>query len=146
MEPHHSVLDLCAAPGSKTTQLLEVVSKDRDYDPDNPKTSNSKQGYVVANDCDFKRAMMLVTQCKRINSPALMVTCHAGQWFPILSHAKNDAKGSEGNFDRVLCDVPCSGDGTLRKCPQVWAKWNASQGVNLHPLQVSEGNGCRFFK
>ncbi|CAG0906297.1 unnamed protein product, partial [Darwinula stevensoni] len=39
-------------------------------------------------------------------------------------------------FDRVLCDVPCSGDGTLRKNADVWQKWNISNGNNLHGLQV----------
>lgn len=35
-------------------------------------------------------------------------------------------------FDRILCDVPCSGDGTLRKNPDIWPKWNAANGANLH--------------
>lgn len=44
---------------------------------------------------------------------------------------------SQGNlkFDRVLCDVPCSGDGTLRKNADIWPKWNASNGCNLHGIQ-----------
>lgn len=35
-------------------------------------------------------------------------------------------------FDRILCDVPCSGDGTLRKNFDVWMKWNAANGASLH--------------
>lgn len=42
--------------------------------------------------------------------------------------------GSVGpiKFDRILCDVPCSGDGTLRKNFDVWGKWNPVNGANLH--------------
>lgn len=35
-------------------------------------------------------------------------------------------------FDRILCDVPCSGDGTLRKNLDVWMKWNTANGASLH--------------
>lgn len=35
-------------------------------------------------------------------------------------------------YDRILCDVPCSGDGTLRKNQDIWSKWTPNQGVNLH--------------
>lgn len=37
---------------------------------------------------------------------------------------------------RVLCDVPCSGDGTLRKLPDLWRRWNAGAAQPLHRLQV----------
>lgn len=35
-------------------------------------------------------------------------------------------------YDRILCDVPCSGDGTLRKNPDIWKKWHINGGYNLH--------------
>lgn len=37
-------------------------------------------------------------------------------------------------FDRILCDVPCTGDGTLRKNADIWTKWNTANGNNLHGL------------
>ena len=32
-------------------------------------------------------------------------------------------------FDRILCDVPCSGDGTMRKAPDIWRRWNMANGI-----------------
>ena len=40
-------------------------------------------------------------------------------------------------YDKILCDVPCSGDGATRKLPIKWVKWHTSDGHVLHPLQLS---------
>ncbi|KAG6597962.1 tRNA (cytosine(34)-C(5))-methyltransferase [Phytophthora cinnamomi] len=127
VEPHHRVLDMCAAPGSKTSQLLESLHS-QEFE-----TGKTPTGVVVANDVDLKRAYMLVHQSKRISSPALLVTCHEAQNIPFLGE---DGKESEGVFDRILCDAPCSGDGTLRKNPLIWKNWSAKNGIALHPLQL----------
>ncbi|MDP6563146.1 MAG: hypothetical protein QF377_05205, partial [Candidatus Thalassarchaeum sp.] len=44
-------------------------------------------------------------------------------------------KVPEDGFDKVLVDVPCTGSGTTRKNPDVWAKWLPSSGRSLHDLQ-----------
>ena len=126
-EPHHKVLDMCAAPGSKTSQLLELVNlpaKPGDTEP---------TGFVVANDADYKRAYMLVHQMRRINSPAIFICCCDAQFFPLI---RSEEYPSEGLFDRVLCDVPCSGDGTSRKNPGIWKRWNQLNAMALHNLQL----------
>ncbi len=68
----------------------------------------------------------------RVHSPHLLVTNHSAEYFPLLT----DAEGKPQRFDRVLCDVPCSGDGTMRKAPDIWRKWNVSGGNGLHIMQL----------
>lgn len=46
------------------------------------------------------------------------------------------AGGGKGIFDRIICDVPCSGDGTFRKYRDKWGHWQAHQGRQLHSLQL----------
>mmetsp|Transcript_6418 Transcript_6418/g.18329 ORF Transcript_6418/g.18329 Transcript_6418/m.18329 type:complete len:937 (-) Transcript_6418:158-2968(-) len=133
-KPHHVVLDMAAAPGSKTSQLLEIVNLPTDEECHEPK------GCVVANDSDVKRAYMLTHQTRRINSPAIFITSCDARFFPLLRYSKDDVKSDdspEGIFDRVLCDVPCTGDGTARKNPGIWKSWTALNGYALHPLQLA---------
>ncbi|PHU00009.1 hypothetical protein BC332_29796 [Capsicum chinense] len=140
VRPDHFALDMCAAPGSKTFQLLEMI-----HHLAEPGTLPS--GMVLANDVDVQRCNLLIHQTKRMSTANLIVTNHEAQHFPSCRLDRNCANGSETQkvseldinqlqFDRVLCDVPCSGDGTLRKAPDIWRKWNAGNGNGLHGLQI----------
>merc|ERR1719312_684911 len=128
VEPHHTVLDMCAAPGSKTTQLLEAV-----HDlPD----GELPTGLVVANDSDNSRCYMLTHQVKRLQSPCVIITNHDATIMPdLMVPAKDSGKLVPMMYDRILCDVPCSGDGTMRKNPDIWTKWNPVNSSNLHGIQ-----------
>ncbi|XP_030760200.1 tRNA (cytosine(34)-C(5))-methyltransferase [Sitophilus oryzae] len=126
VQPHHKILDMCAAPGSKTAQLLELLHKNDDAIP---------SGYVVANDVDNKRCYMLVHQAKRLNSPCVAVINHDSAMLPNMFETLADGSSQQIQFDRILCDVPCSGDGTLRKNPDIWTKWTPANALNLHGIQ-----------
>lgn len=126
VKPTSTVLDTCAAPGSKTFQLLEMLHAGAGGDV-------IPGGYVVANDSDSKRCNLLTHQTKRMASPCLIVTNHEGQKFPVIRH---EDKTEVMLFDRILCDVPCSGDGTLRKAPDLWRRWNVGMGLGLHRIQL----------
>jgi 16S rRNA C967 or C1407 C5-methylase (RsmB/RsmF family) len=86
---------------------------------------------VIANDTDSKRAYMLTHQARRLNSPAMLITNNDARRLPNL---KMDEMNKTMKFDRILCDVPCSGDGTLRKNPSLWKNFNAHLGHATHPL------------
>ncbi|KAL0912421.1 hypothetical protein M5K25_018391 [Dendrobium thyrsiflorum] len=126
--PDHYILDMCAAPGSKTFQLLEIIHQ-------SVKPGSLPHGLVIANDVDVQRCNLLIHQTKRMCSANLIVTNHEAQYFPSCL-LQGELKKDILQFDRVLCDVPCSGDGTLRKAPDIWRKWNAGMGNGLHRLQV----------
>ncbi|CAR29453.1 hypothetical protein ZYGR_0AD01350 [Zygosaccharomyces rouxii] len=128
VQPHHTVLDMCAAPGSKTAQMIEYLHRDND----------EPSGFVVANDADAKRSHMLVHQLKRLNSANLIVVNHDAQFFPrVKAHPDHTNKKDILRFDRVLCDVPCSGDGTMRKNVNVWRDWTTQNGLALHNVQLN---------
>eukprot|EP01116_Phalansterium_solitarium_P013353 TRINITY_DN30728_c0_g1_i1.p1 TRINITY_DN30728_c0_g1~~TRINITY_DN30728_c0_g1_i1.p1 ORF type:complete len:768 (-),score=228.60 TRINITY_DN30728_c0_g1_i1:186-2489(-) len=140
IEPQHSVLDMCAAPGSKTSQVIEFLHA-KDSDLRNPPT-----GFVVANDLDLNRCYLLTHQIKRLDSPNVLVTNHEAQNFPfikvppeLVSDGGLEGVARDGRllfvFDRIICDVPCSGDGTLRKAPDLWQRWSPGLGLGLHRLQ-----------
>jgi multisite-specific tRNA:(cytosine-C5)-methyltransferase len=76
----------------------------------------------------------MLTHCAlRLNSPCLFVAHNDARQIPSLKIDKNK---NQMKFDRVLCDVPCSGDGTLRKNLGLWKTFNYHIGHGLHPLQL----------
>jgi 16S rRNA C967 or C1407 C5-methylase (RsmB/RsmF family) len=54
----------------------------------------------------------------------------------VLALPGDATDASTALFDRILVDAPCSGDGTIRKEPMVWRRWNVKDGVELHALQL----------
>jgi len=117
--PTTTLLDLCASPGSKTMQALEVCHA------------------VVANDIHplrteaLKDAVIRASLPPAVNSRLILAT-HDGSQFPVpLSKSLL--------FDKVMADVPCSGDGTIRKDLTIMPRWNPSVSNKLHPVQVSIG-------
>jgi multisite-specific tRNA:(cytosine-C5)-methyltransferase len=152
VKPGMVVLDMCAAPGSKSAQLAEMIHGDEeervrrtangesmenggeegDYSDDGRST-----GLLIANDSDYKRAGMLVHQVKRLNFPNLIVTQHDASIFPSIELPNSTSRQKQYlKYDRILADVPCSGDGTARKNPNVWQKWTPKDGLGLHGLQL----------
>ncbi len=88
-QPGERVLDLCSAPGGKTTHLAELVGD---------------RGCVVASEVDERRIRGLLGNVYRLLHPGVLTVACDGRDFP------------EGAlFDRVLVDAPCSGEGTLRR-------------------------------
>lgn len=106
--PGERILDLCAAPGSKTLHIASLMSQ---------------RGTVVANDLNGGRLAALRHHLDRMGFPNVTVTLHDGT--NLNRHA--------GVFDRILCDVPCSCEGTVRKNPAApaWGGdyWKKLQGV-----------------
>lgn len=159
--PGMTVLDMCAAPGSKSAQLmellhsgeeetiLEVAQKAREgtagpepLGPEGLSDDGRTTGLLICNDSDYKRAHMLIHQMKRLSSPNLIVTNHDATMYPSIKLPP--APAAEGKpqmnrylkFDRILADVPCSGDGTPRKNVSVWKDWNPANALGLYTTQA----------
>ena len=174
VQPGMTVLDMCAAPGSKAAQVIEMVhageetrmrevlrrmAKDegRKLSPDGEiikeelgeveksggwSDDGRTTGLLIANDSDYKRAHMLIHQMKRLNSPNLIVTNHDATMFPSIKlpfqpgHRGATSPNRYLKFDRILADVPCSGDGTCRKNINIWKDWHPGNGLGLFSTQV----------
>ncbi|KAL3493472.1 S-adenosyl-L-methionine-dependent methyltransferase [Aspergillus germanicus] len=161
LRPGMTCLDMCAAPGSKSAQLMEMIHTGEEdamlqvakqvkeggasaepFGPEGLADDGRTTGLLIANDSDHKRAHMLVHQMKRLSSPNLIVTNHDATMFPSIRLPPLPA--AEGKvapnrylkFDRILADVPCTGDGTARKNVGVWKDWTPQNAVGLHAVQV----------
>ena len=102
------VLDIAAAPGSKTTQLSALMNN---------------KGLIVANDPDNSRIPALEINLQRCSCLNTIITNMKGQ----------DIKGIE--FDKILLDAPCSGTGTIRKSLQTLKMYNIHMIKKLSKIQ-----------
>ena len=92
-QPGDTALDLCAAPGGKSTYIAARMKN---------------QGTLVANEPSGRRQMSLLANINRLGVLNAMVTAYQGENFP-----------QQTAFDRILVDAPCSAEGTLRKDPSL---------------------------
>ncbi|MDO8460440.1 MAG: RsmB/NOP family class I SAM-dependent RNA methyltransferase [Nanoarchaeota archaeon] len=102
-KPDELILDLCASPGSKTTQIAAKMEN---------------KGTIIANDLKIDRIKILSSNLERCGVTNTIIT-------------RQDAIGlcaklskSEFKFDKILLDAPCSGEGTLRSSPKTFIMWN----------------------
>lgn len=105
------VLDACAAPGGKTTAVADALG--------------GEGTVVVANEYDRTRAGVLVENLQRWGDPRVIATCADAASFGAL----------RGAFDVICADVPCSGEGMMRKDPDAVAQWSPSLVRDCAALQ-----------
>lgn len=99
-EPGDWVLDLCAAPGGKSTQIAARLHH---------------RGYLVSNEIDASRARVLMSNFERLGvSEAMITNASPEQLCPEL----------QGWMDKVLVDAPCSGEGMFKKEDQALQDWS----------------------
>lgn len=112
VKPELRVLDLCAAPGSKTSQLAAIMEN---------------SGILVANDRSRKRLFRLREILQRLGATNVEVLCGQGER---LGRTHADC------FDRVLVDAPCSGESRIRlDRPIRLSRWNMQEIRRLARLQ-----------
>ncbi len=104
-QPHEKILDLCAAPGGKSTQILSALGD---------------TGLLWSNEYNSSRARILQQNLERCGARRQVIS---NSDTGIVCHALTNY------FDAVLVDAPCSGEGMFRKEPQALAEWNID---NIH--------------
>ena len=110
--PGERILDLCAAPGGKSTQIA---------------TALAGEGLLISNEPEKNRARVLASNLERMGVRNAAVVC-----------AYPDALAARwpGYFDAVLCDAPCSGEGMFRRDPASREQWNPASPAGCAKRQA----------
>jgi NOL1/NOP2/sun family putative RNA methylase len=110
LEPGIKVLDMCAAPGAKTTQIAQYMEN---------------EGCIVANDVKKERINILISNLQKCGVLIAKVTMMDGRKFTKF----------ENQFDAVLVDAPCSNIGMIRKNYRYAKLWSLKLSLNLSKIQ-----------
>ncbi len=113
VEEGDKVLDICAAPGGKSTELIQHIGK---------------TGFLVSNDISASRAKALLKNLEVFGAENLLITCESPDR---LSAA------FPGYFDKILIDAPCSGEGMFRKSSSMISSWNEDRPKEFSDIQRS---------
>ena len=119
-EPGERVLDPCAAPGSKTTQLAATMDD---------------RGLLVANDNNLGRLSALRSNAERCGVTNVVVTNQDARHLSLRPFLEDETRRKEPFFDRALVDVPCSCEGTIRKNPTALDEWALSHVEGIAGVQ-----------
>jgi 16S rRNA (cytosine967-C5)-methyltransferase len=106
LQPGERILDLCAAPGGKTTLMAQRVGT----------TAADAGALIVASDRSEKRLQTVKTIAALHNRTSIK---------SLLLDATHQLPFENNVFDRILVDAPCSGTGTLRRNPEI--RWRISE-------------------
>ena len=101
VEKSNAVLDMCAAPGGKTTHIAELLAD---------------TGRICALDISLKRLRLVQENCRRMGVQNVFIVCGNASEGNVPFHIK---------FDRVLIDAPCSNTGVLSR--RVEARWRLKE-------------------
>ena len=104
------VLDLCAAPGGKTSHLAIL---------------KNNKGIIVSNEISKERSLVLSSNIERMGFNNVIVT----------NNTVDDFKVFENSFDRIILDSPCSGSGMFRKESKMKEDWSYGKVISLSKLQ-----------
>ncbi|MFH1585627.1 MAG: RsmB/NOP family class I SAM-dependent RNA methyltransferase [archaeon] len=113
-KPGERILDLCSAPGSKTTQAAAEMEN---------------KGLIIANEVSLGRIKILASNLERCGVTNTIITRKEGA--ALCKRLKKQGM----QFDKILVDAPCSGEGTLRSSPKTYVMWNIKTIKNLPKIQ-----------
>ncbi len=111
VKPNERVLDMCAAPGGKSFSLAILMQN---------------KGEIISCDIHAHRTRLIADGAKRLGLDIIKPTCQDATVF----------NESFGVFDAVLCDVPCSGLGIIRRKPDIKYK-QVTDFTSLEDIQLS---------
>lgn len=111
-KPGDIVLDLCAAPGGKSTQIAAALQG---------------EGLLIANEIHPARVKALSENIERLGITNAIVTNETPERL---------AERFPQYFDRILVDAPCSGEGMFRKLPEACEDWSEDKVEECHRMQL----------
>jgi len=110
-QPGDKVLDLCASPGGKSTQIASALGG---------------SGLLISNDINYGRIPQLVRNIELAGVQNAIILCERparlADRFPMY-------------FDKILVDAPCSGEGMFRKDPEAISAWDKNKAARLAIIQ-----------